>query len=161
MPAEPEQEPTRWEKGRFFEEMTPGRRFVHRRSRTITETDALLFSTSTLAFDPLHLSRPAALAAGHRDIVVNPWLVLCYVVGMTVEDLSERGGAFLGLDDVHFLEPVHIGDTVRATSVVVTARPSSSRPECGVATWRTEGFWEDGTQVIDLLRTNLVRRAAA
>ena len=40
-------------------------------------------------------------------MVVDPLLVLCTVIGLSVEDLSEAGGPFLGVEDVEFLRPVY------------------------------------------------------
>ena len=44
--------------------------------------------------------------------MVNPMLVLCTVVGLTVEDLSEAGGPFLGLEGCEFKQPVYPGEEV-------------------------------------------------
>jgi itaconyl-CoA hydratase len=87
---------------------------------------------------------------------VHPMLVLCTVVGLSVEDLSEAGGPFLGVDDCTFHRPVHPGDTVTARSTVVDARPSGSRPGTGIVTWHTEGRNQRGEVVVDFSRTNLV-----
>ena len=67
-------------------------------------------------------------------------LVLCIVVGLSVEDLSEIGGPFLGINDLTFHRAVHPGDTLRARSTVVEARASQSRPATGIVTWHTEGL---------------------
>ena len=64
----------------------------------------------------MYLNVPYAKAHGHRDTVVHPMLVLCTVVGMSVEDLSEYGGAFLGLEDCTFHRPLYPGDTLTARS---------------------------------------------
>ena len=86
-------------------------------------------------------------------------LVLCTVVGMSVEDLSEDGGPFLGLEDCTFHRPVYPGDTLTARSTVTTTRTSSSRPGVGIVTWHTEGYDQAGELVVDFVRTNLVAGA--
>ena len=91
-------------------------------------------------------------------MVVDPLLVLCTVIGLSVEDLSEAGGPFLGVEDVEFLRPVYPGDTVTARSVVVAKRESESRPAFGVVTWETEGRNQRGEVVISYRRTNLVAK---
>ena len=63
-------------------------------------------------------------------------LVLCTAVGLSVEDLSESGGPFLGIDDCVFLRPVYPGDTITAISRVVRMRTSASKPGVGIVTWR-------------------------
>jgi len=149
--------PTR-RRGNRFAAFTPGRVFDHHWGRTLTAGDNVLFTTVTLAFNPLYLNAEHARLEGHPDVVVNPMLVLCTVVGMSVEDLSEAGGPFLGMEDVRFHRTVHPGDTLTARSRVVEARESRSRPDVGVVTWHTEGFNQRGELVLDYQRTNLVAK---
>lgn len=145
-------------KGRCYQDFTVGQVLAHHWGRTITDGDNALFSTATCNWNPLHLNVEYARAHGHPDVVVNPMLVLCTVVGLSVEDLSESGGPFLGVDDCRFHRPVHPGDTLTATSVVVDARESTSRPETGIVTWRTEGRNQRGELVVEFTRTNLVAK---
>ena len=145
-------------KGNSFEEFTPGRAFEHHWGRTLTQGDNALFTTGTLAYNPLYFNVEHARASGHPDVVVNPMLVLCTVVGLSVEDLSEAGGPFLGVEEVTFRQPVYPGDTLMARSTVVAARESDSRPEFGIVTWHTEGRNQRGEIVVDYKRTNLVAR---
>jgi acyl dehydratase len=128
----------------------------HHWGRTITAGDNALFSTAMCTWNPMYLNVEHARAHGHDDVVVNPMLVLCIVVGLSVEDLSEAGGPFLGVDDCRFVAPVHPGDTISARSTVVAMRASSSRKATGIVTWRTEGSNQRGELVIDYERTNLV-----
>jgi len=94
-------------------------------------------------------------------MVVDPLLVLCTVIGLSVEDLSEAGGPFLGVEDVEFLRPVHPGDTITARSRVVSRRESESRPGFGIVTWETEGRNQRGEAVVSYRRTNLVAKRGA
>ncbi len=135
-----------------------GRAFDHHWGRTITAGDNALFSTATCNWNPMHLNAEFAKAHGHRDMVVNPMLVLCTAVGLSVEDLSEIGGPFLGMEDVRFHQPVYPGDTLVAGSRVVDARESASRPGTGIVTWHTEARNQHGELVVDFLRTNLVAK---
>jgi acyl dehydratase len=143
-------------RGRHFEDFEIGRVFHHPWSRTVLESDNMLFNCLTLSYNPINFSRLAALDAGYRDIPVNPYLVFLTVFGLSVEDLSEGGGGFLGVNELSFVADVFPGDTVRAESEVLSRRASSSRPDTGVVTWRTTGL-TDGGPVIIYERTNLVR----
>lgn len=145
-------------KGRSFEEFTIGGQFGHHWGRTVTHGDNALFSTATCNWNPMHLNSEYAKAHGHPDVVVNPMLVLCTVVGLSVEDLSEAGGPFLGLEDCLFRRPVHPGDTLTARSTVVDTRASESRPNAGIVTWHTEAFNQRGELVVEFRRTNLVAK---
>jgi acyl dehydratase len=152
--------PTR-RRGNTFEAFEPGRVFDHHEGtgKTVTDGDNSLFTSVTHAYNPLYLDAEAARVDGHPGVVVNPLLVLCIVVGLSVEDLSEVGGPFLGLDALTFHRPVYPGDTLTARSTVVDARASRTRPEAGIVTWHTEGRNQRGELVVDYRRTNLVARA--
>ena len=145
-------------RGRKFEDFSPEQVFEHHWGRTLEQGDNALFTTLCLAFNPLYFNAEYARAHEHPDVVIHPLLVLCTVVGLSVEDLSEAGGPFLGIDDVVFHQPVHPGDTVTARSAVVSRRESSSRPGFGVVTWRTEGRNQRGELVVSYQRSNLVAR---
>ncbi len=145
-------------RGTLFEHQPVGRTFDHHWGRTIHASDNLAFTTQTLAFNPVHFNRDAAAAAGHPDEVINPLLVFSVVFGLSVEDLSEAGGAFLGAANVTYLRDVYPGETVYASSTVIEARASNSRPDTGIVTWHTVGRDTGGEPVVEFDRTNLVRR---
>ena len=115
----------------------------------------------TLHFNPLYTNAEFARAHGHPDVVVNPMLVFTTVFGLTVEDLSEGGGAFLGVEELRFDAPVYPGDTLTARSTVAERRESSSNKNMGIVTWHTEGFNQNGERVIEFKRTNLVNKRSA
>jgi itaconyl-CoA hydratase len=142
--------------GRKFEDFEVGQVLDHHWGRTLTESDVVTFATATCHWQPLYLNRQFALAHGHPDLVVPPMLALCTVVGVSVEDLSETGGPFLGLGECTFERSLHVGDTLTARSTVLAARLSDSRPGVGIVTWRTEAFHQTGARALSYVRTNLV-----
>ena len=144
-------------KGNKFEDFIEDQVFEHHWGRTITDGDNTGFSTQTLSFNPLYFNEPYAQSMGHDKMVVNPLLVFNTTFGMSVEDLSEGGGLFLGVDDCEFIEPMHVGDTLTARSTVIKKRISKSNKTAGIVTWRTQGYNQHGTMVIQFLRTNFVR----
>jgi itaconyl-CoA hydratase len=143
-------------KGNKYEDFEVDQTIPHHWGRTLTQADNVAFSTATCAWLPLHLNVEYARSQGHPDVAVNPMLVLCTAVGLSVEDLSESGGPFLGIDDCIFHRPVYPGDTIMASSRVVTKRISSSRPGAGIVTWHTTATNQRGELVVELVRTNLV-----
>jgi itaconyl-CoA hydratase len=147
-----------WPKGNLFEDFRVGQTFDHHWGRTLTEADNTLFSTLTLHFNPLYFNRPFAESHGHPTTPINPLLVFNTVLGLSVEDLSEAGGPFLGLDNLSYLAPVYPGDTLIARSTTVSVRDSSGHTGAGIVGWRTEGFNQRGEKVIEFERANLVRR---
>ncbi|MCE7975518.1 MAG: MaoC family dehydratase, partial [Leptolyngbya sp. PLA1] len=93
---------------------------------------------------------------GHPGVVVNPLLVFLTAFGLSVEDLSEAGGLFLGVEKLSYERAVYPGDTLTARSTVTDTRESGSRPDHGIVTWHTEGFNQRGERVIGFHRTNLI-----
>lgn len=151
-------------RGNLFEDFHVGQLFRHHWGRTLNEGDNTLFSTLTLSYNPLYFNRLYARAHGHRQVVINPMLVFTTVFGLSVEDLSEAGGLFLGVDNLTFHRRVYPGDTLVARSTVVEKRESQSRPDNGIVTWHTEGLLLDGASldsgeeilVVDFRRSNLI-----
>ena len=145
-------------KGNYFEAFTPGRVFEHHWGKTIRAAEAALFSNLILDFNPMYFNKEYAGAHGYNETPVNPLLVFSTVFGLSVEDLSELGGAFLGVDDLEYGTPVFPDDTLRARSTVMRLRDSASNPSVGVVTWRTEGLNHRDESVVVFNRTNLVLR---
>lgn len=143
-------------RGNRYEDFELGRAFEHHWGRTITEGDNTLFATLTLHYNPLYTNTAYAQAHGHPTTPVVPLLVFNTVFGLTVEDLSEGGGPFLGVDELFYLKTVYPGDTLFSRSTVVAAR-LASKPGFGIVTWRTQGRDQNGADVITFTRTNLVK----
>lgn len=144
-------------KGHRYEDFEEGRVFDHHWGRTLTAADNTAFTTQTLSFCPLYLNEPYAQSLGYEGMLVNPLLVFNTAFGMSVEDLSEGGGPFLGVEQCKFLEPVYAGDTLTARSTVLARRESRGQRGMGIVTWHTEGFNQRDEKVIEFNRTNLVR----
>jgi acyl dehydratase len=151
----------KWPKGNRYEDFEIGRVYNHHWGRTLNDGDNSLFSTLSMSFNPLYFNAGYAQAHGHGGVVLNPMLVFLTVFGLSVEDLSEAGGLFLGVDDLKFHRTLYPGETVTARSTVLEKRESTSRPDSGIVTWHTEGFERRGNLVIDFRRTNLVTKRTA
>ncbi|MGM7669231.1 MaoC family dehydratase [Microbacterium sp. A93] len=143
-------------RGSYLEKFEVGQEYEHHWGRTLDIGDSTLFSTSLAYFLPLYLNEEFAQHEGHPSRPINPFLVLCTVVGVSVEDLSESAGPFLGIEECEFLAPVYAGDTLRAHSVVLETRVSASRPGRGIVTWRTTGYNQRDEVVVTYVRKNLL-----
>ena len=66
------------------------------------------------------------------------------VFGLSVEDLSEGGGPFLGVEELSYLKDVYPGETLYARSEVIAKREAGNRPGFGIVTWHTRGANERG-----------------
>jgi itaconyl-CoA hydratase len=144
------------EKGNWYEDFEPGRVFVHHWGRTISQAENVLFSTLTLHFNPQYTNVEFARSMGHPDTPVNPLLVFNTVFGLSVQDLSEHGTAFLGVNELRYGKPLYPGDTIFARSTVLEKRLSSSRKDQGIVGWHTQGFNQHGEMVCEFQRSNLI-----
>jgi acyl dehydratase len=127
--------------GKYFEELTIGDAFVHQPSRTVTETDNLLFTALTLNPQPLHLDAEFAATTQHGRILVNSIFTLGLIVGLSVGDttLGPTLGN-LGFDKTVFPNPVFIGDTITAKTIVLAKRESASKRDRGIVTFEHQGI---------------------
>lgn len=156
----PESEPLTVEgwTGRIFEDFRVGDRYRHSLGRTIASVDNSWFTLLTLNTNPIHFDHHYAAQTEFGRPLVNSCLTLALVTGMSVSDVSQNAMANLGWDEVRLPAPVFEGDTIYADSEVLHARPSASRPNVGLVTVKTRGYRQDGTVVIEFLRTILVYR---
>ncbi|WP_206733736.1 MaoC family dehydratase [Pseudoxanthomonas composti] len=146
--------------GRHFEQWAIGDRIEHLMRRTVTETDNLLFSTMTHNPQPLHLDAEAARASEFGQILVNGTFTFALMIGLSVGDTTLGTlVANLGYDKVVMPKPVFIGDTLRAQTEVVDLRPSRSRPEAGLVTFRHRMLNQREEVVCECLRTALLTRS--
>ena len=144
------------EKGHWYEDFDLGREFVHHWGRTISQAENALFTTLTLHFNPQYTNVEVAKSMGHPDTPVNPLLVFNTVFGLSVQDLSEHGTAFLGVNELVYPRPFYPGDTVFARSTVTERRLSSSKQGMGIVGWHTRGFNQRDELICEFKRSNLV-----
>ncbi len=145
--------------GKFFDEWTMGERITHQPSRTVTETDNLLFSAMTHNMQPLHLDAETAKASEFGQILVNSTFTFSLAVGLSIADTTVGTlVANLGFDKVVTPKPTFIGDTLTSHSEVVELRESRSRPTQGIVVFRHELTNQRGETAISMLRTVLLKK---
>jgi acyl dehydratase len=145
--------------GLYFEEFEPGMVVSHATTRTVTETDNLLFTALTMNPQPLHLDAEFAKDSMYGQRIVNSVFTLGLVAGMHVADLT-LGTTLgnLGFKDVTFPQPVFIGDTLRVESEVLSARGSNSRPTTGIVELEHRAINQRDEVVCILRRAALMQR---
>ncbi|WP_276271328.1 2-methylfumaryl-CoA hydratase [Haloarcula litorea] len=147
------------EKGHHFEFFAEGDELVHDPGLRLSRHGSEEWMGTTLNHDPAYWRSDAARERGFDGVPVHPDYLLACVMGITVEDLSEKGGYFLGRTDVEFHRPVYPGTELAVTSTVRDTRTSSSRPAYGIVTWETVGRdRETGERLVSYERTNMVPR---
>ncbi|MGH6659137.1 MAG: MaoC family dehydratase [Sphingomicrobium sp.] len=143
--------------GRYFDEWQVGDRINHAVTRTVTETDNVLFSTLTHNPQPMHLDREVAAHSEFGQPIVNSIFTFGLMVGVSVADTTLGTLiANLGYDKLTFPKPVFIGDTLRSDTECIAVRPSKSRPNAGIVTWLHRSFNQKGDLVCQCERSALL-----
>ncbi|HEY0958363.1 MAG TPA: MaoC family dehydratase [Novosphingobium sp.] len=146
--------------GRFFDEWQVGDRIVHQPSRTVTETDNLLFSAMTHNVQPLHLDAETAKASEFGKILVNSTFTFSLAVGLSIADTTVGTlVANLGFDKVVTPKPTFIGDTLTCSTEVMEKRESKSRPGQGIVVFKHELTNQRGEIALSCLRTVLLKNS--
>ncbi len=142
--------------GRYLEDFQVGDIYEHRPGRTITEADNIHFSLLTMNFHPMHCDAAYAAKSEFGRLLVNSGLTVAVVLGLSVNDVSGKAIANLGWKEIRLTGPVFCGDTIYAESEVLEKRESKSRPGQGIVTVQTRAFKQDGTPIMDFVRSALV-----
>lgn len=145
--------------GKLYEEFVVGDVIRHDTTRTVTETDNLLFTSLTMNPQPLHLDEEFAKDSMFGTRIVNSVFTLGLVAGVHVNDLTlGTTVGNLGFEDVQFPNPVLIGDTLRVESEVLDKRESKSRPETGIVNLEHRALNQREELVCRLHRSALMKR---
>jgi acyl dehydratase len=145
--------------GRYFDEWQVGDKIAHALTRTVTETDNILFSTLTHNPQPMHLDVEVAKASEFGRILVNSCFTFSLVVGVSVADTTLGTLiANLGFDEVKFPKPVFYGDTLRFETECVAVRESNSRPTAGIVTWEHRATNQRDELVCTMKRSALLHQ---
>ena len=143
--------------GLYFEDFVVDHVFRHALTRTVTETDNLLFSALTMNPQPLHLDEEFAKGSPFGTRIVNSVFTLGLVVGIPVAEVS-LGTTLgnLGFEDVRFPAPVRIGDTLRAQTRVLSKRESHKWPNAGIVHFEHTGLNQRDEVVATIRRAGLM-----
>lgn len=145
--------------GLYFEQFSVGMTFDHPWTRTVTETDNVLFSTMTMNPQPLHLDAHFAATTEFGRPLVNSLFTLGLMIGITVNDTTLGTTiANLGMTDVRFPKPVFYGDTLHVRTEVATLRESKSRPEVGIVEFVHTAYNQANDVVATCRRQAMMKR---
>ena len=148
--------------GKFFDQFVVGEVITHQVTRTVTETDNLLFTALTHNTQPLHLDAEFAAKSEFGHILVNSIFTFGLMIGVSVTDTTLGTlVANLGYDKVRMPKPVFIGDTLRAETEVIALKDSGSRPDAGIVTFEHRMLNQRGETVCVCERTALMQRRPA
>lgn len=100
-----------------LDDLTPGRSAHF--SKTITESDVVLFAGITGDLNPVHVDEVAARASRFEGRVAHGMLTASLISTVLGMKLPGPGAVYLG-QTLRFTAPVRIGDTVTATVTVAS-----------------------------------------
>ncbi|GJH28094.1 MaoC family dehydratase [Caballeronia novacaledonica] len=99
---------------------------------------------------PFHLSEAAGEASPFGGLVASGWNTCSAMMGILVRDMvgDSTSMGSPGLDNIRWIKPVRVGDTVRLTVRVLDKRVSKSKPDRGIVQTRWEAHNQHGELVL-------------
>lgn len=117
---------------KYLSEFTVGEKFTTL-SRTLTETDVVLFAGITGDMNPIHTDKTYAESLPFKSRIGHGLLVASIAVGLWGRMGMVDGSAIAALStEWKFVGAVKIGDTIHAEIEVLEAKRSSSKPDRGI-----------------------------
>lgn len=146
---------------RWFEDYVTGD--VHQLGTfSVTEDDIVAFARR---YDPqpMHVDPEAAKATHFGGLIASGWhtggLMMRLYATRYLSPASSLGSP--GLDELRWPRPVRPGDNLTVRVTVEAARPSASRPGCGVVHSLIEVLNQAGEIVMSARAVNLIARRGA
>jgi itaconyl-CoA hydratase len=141
----------------WFEDFTVGDSFRHARGKTVGEIDNVLLTNLVMNTAQGHFNEHAMASTPFGRRITFGGIVASLVIGLAMQDTGENALAELGLDEIRFVAPVFHGDTLYASTEVVS-KSDSSRPDAGEVVFRHEGRNQKDEVAFRGLRRVLVKR---
>ncbi|MBN3766637.1 MaoC family dehydratase [Burkholderia sp. Ac-20365] len=134
--------------GLSYEDMEVGKSYEVG-SHTFTRDEIVRFAEQ---FDPqpFHVSDAGAAASPYGTLIASGWHTCSVMMGMLVRNVLAGSTSMgsPGIDDLRWLKPVRVGDTIRMMNSVLDKRVSASKPDRGIVSTEWQGFNQDGELVI-------------
>ena len=145
--------------GLYLEEFQPGSIIRHALTKSVTESDNMLFSVMTLNPQPLHIDFDFAAKSEWGRPLVNSIFTLGLMIGISVHEttLGTTIGN-LGMTETSFPHPVFHGDTIRVETEVKSVRASKSKPDRGIVEFEHRAFNQNGVLVARCVRQAMMMK---
>jgi 3-hydroxybutyryl-CoA dehydratase len=111
--------------------------------KTISESDVYLYAGVTGDFNPAHLNEVYAKKTYFKTRIAQGMLTAGFISGLLGVSLPGPGTIYIR-QELDFLAPVHIGDTITARVEIIEIMNQKNR-----VTVRTTCVNQDGTMVLD------------
>lgn len=143
---------------RYLDDLTPGQQFTTP-GVTLTEAEIIDFAWR---YDPqsFHLDANAAADSPYGGLIASGFqsLAVCFRLFIQSGVLAESSLGSPGIDELRWLAPVRPGDTLHCTIEVLEVRPSSSKPDRGIARLRYQAVNQRQEAVLSFIVNHLLRR---
>jgi len=148
--------------GLYLDEFEVGQTIRHAITRSVTESDNVLFSAMTMNPQPLHIDFDFAAKSEWGKPLVNSLFTLGLMIGISVHETTlGTVVANLGMTETTFPHPVFHGDTIRVETEIVGLRPSRSKPDRGIVEFEHRAFNQNGVLVAKCRRQTMVLKRPA
>lgn len=97
-------------------------------SRTITETDIVIHAGQTGDFYPHHMDAEWTKTQPYQQRIAHGTLILSIAVGMSASDINPQAMSY-GYDQIRFIKPVFIGDTISVKAEITEKTDHAKKPE--------------------------------
>jgi acyl dehydratase len=136
-----------------FNDFKVGQIFRHFPGKTITESEASLFSLITMNHHPIHIDKEYAKKTRFKKNVVVGTYIISLAAGMSVNDITINSAAALDYKEIKHLNPVFFGDTIYAESMIT--KKVIKKNGKGILFFETSVYNQKMVKVVSMSRTNL------
>ena len=145
----------------YWEDLQPGEA-LEIGSHTFTEEEIIAFARQ---FDPqsFHIDPAAAKNSFFGGLIASGWHTCAIAMRLMVDKYVARSASLgsPGLDNIRWLAPVRVGDTVAYRRTITAARVSESTPDIGLVHSRWEATNQRGETVMTMEGWGMFRRRPA
>jgi len=142
----------------FLDDLRVGQQFVTG-GVTLTEAEIIDFAWR---YDPqsFHLDISAAEDSPFGGLIASGFqsLAVCFRLFIQSGVLADSSMGSGGMDEVRWLAPVRPGDTIHTIVEVLEIRPSSSKPDRGIARMKYQATNQRGEAVLSFVLKHILRR---
>ena len=145
---------------KYFEDLEIGESLLTHR-RTVTEADIVNFANVTGDYFYAHVDELGARESIFGKRVAHGYFLISAAAGLFVSPAPGPVLANYGLENLRFIEPVGIGDTLQARLTVkkkIAKEPRPGERPTGVVEWDVQLFNQEGKTVASYSILTLVAR---
>ncbi len=142
----------------YFDDMPVGKTF-QTGTRTLSEDDIVRFAREWDA-QPFHIDKVAAEASIYGGIIASGFhtILVAFNLVLDASDWSDSSMGSPGMDEVRWIKPVYVGDTLYVRGTVIEARASTTKPDRGFVKLDYEIFNQDDVLVASYRATHMLKR---